>query len=79
MTIREETASYGAIQKKGKMFRLLPGIFDIVLPPRAHIIAVGSITRTVANHIAKLRQKIEPSPSEPQHIIPFNDSYTASH
>lgn len=27
------------------------------------------ITRTVDNHIAKLRQKIEPNPSEPQHII----------
>ena len=27
------------------------------------------ITRTVDNHIAKLRQKIEPDPSEPQHII----------
>src|SRR6266404_3765759 len=27
------------------------------------------VTRTVDNHIAKLRQKIEPHPSEPQHII----------
>ena len=27
------------------------------------------VTRTVDNHIAKLRQKIEPDPSEPQHII----------
>ena len=27
------------------------------------------ITRTVDNHIAKLRQKIEASPSEPEHII----------
>src|SRR5215210_6902790 len=27
------------------------------------------ITRTVDNHIARLRQKIETSPSEPQHII----------
>jgi DNA-binding response OmpR family regulator len=27
------------------------------------------ITRTVDNHIAKLRQKIEASPSEPKHII----------
>jgi two-component system alkaline phosphatase synthesis response regulator PhoP len=27
------------------------------------------ITRTVDNHIAKLRQKIEVSPSDPQHII----------
>ncbi|OLD81344.1 MAG: DNA-binding response regulator [Ignavibacteria bacterium 13_1_40CM_2_61_4] len=27
------------------------------------------ITRTVDNHIAKLRQKIEGSPSDPQHII----------
>jgi len=26
-------------------------------------------TRTVDNHIAKLRQKIEGSPSDPQHII----------
>jgi len=34
VTIREDRTSYGAIQKKGKMFRLLPGIFDIVLPPK---------------------------------------------
>ena len=27
------------------------------------------ITRTVDNHIARLRQKIEPNPAEPQHII----------
>jgi len=27
------------------------------------------ITRTVDNHIAKLRQKIEASPSDPEHII----------
>ena len=27
------------------------------------------VTRTVDNHIAKLRQKIEDSPSDPQHII----------
>ena len=27
------------------------------------------ITRTVDNHVAKLRQKIEPLPSDPQHII----------
>ena len=27
------------------------------------------VTRTVDNHIAKLRQKIEPNPSEPRHII----------
>jgi DNA-binding response OmpR family regulator len=27
------------------------------------------VTRTVDNHIAKLRQKIEPHPSEPRHII----------
>ncbi len=27
------------------------------------------VTRTVDNHIARLRQKIEPKPSEPQHII----------
>lgn len=27
------------------------------------------VTRTVDNHIAKLRQKIEPDPSTPQHII----------
>ena len=27
------------------------------------------VTRTVDNHIARLRQKIEPVPSEPQHII----------
>ena len=27
------------------------------------------ITRTVDNHIARLRQKIEPNPSAPQHII----------
>jgi DNA-binding response OmpR family regulator len=27
------------------------------------------VTRTVDNHIAKLRQKIEPHPSAPQHII----------
>lgn len=27
------------------------------------------VTRTVDNHIAKLRQKIEPDPSEPQYII----------
>jgi DNA-binding response OmpR family regulator len=27
------------------------------------------LTRTVDNHIAKLRQKIEPLPSDPQHII----------
>lgn len=27
------------------------------------------ITRTVDNHIARLRQKIEPDPSEPRHII----------
>lgn len=27
------------------------------------------ITRTIDNHIAKLRQKIEDTPSEPQHII----------
>ena len=27
------------------------------------------VTRTVDNHIARLRQKIEPNPAEPQHII----------
>ena len=27
------------------------------------------VTRTVDNHIARLRQKIEPEPSDPQHII----------
>jgi DNA-binding response OmpR family regulator len=27
------------------------------------------VTRTVDNHIARLRQKIEPAPSDPQHII----------
>ena len=27
------------------------------------------VTRTVDNHIAKLRQKIEPHPAEPQHIV----------
>jgi DNA-binding response OmpR family regulator len=27
------------------------------------------VTRTVDNHIARLRQKIEPEPSEPQHIF----------
>src|SRR6185369_13904196 len=27
------------------------------------------ITRTVDNHIARLRQKIEPTPPDPQHII----------
>ncbi|HKO62459.1 MAG TPA: response regulator transcription factor [Pyrinomonadaceae bacterium] len=27
------------------------------------------VTRTVDNHIAKLRQKIEPDPSQPRHII----------
>lgn len=29
----------------------------------------STITRTVDNHIARLRQKIESNPSEPQHII----------
>lgn len=31
--------------------------------------ASSPITRTIDNHIAKLRQKIEDTPSEPQHII----------
>ena len=29
----------------------------------------GAVTCTVDNHIARLRQKIEENPSEPQHII----------
>lgn len=31
--------------------------------------ASSPITRTIDNHIAKLRQKIEDIPSDPQHII----------
>ena len=73
-----------AARKGGQALELSPREFEILrylIRRRGEIVTrdqlldevwgyeSNPITRTVDNHIAKLRQKIEPNPSEPQHII----------
>jgi DNA-binding response OmpR family regulator len=71
-------------RKGGKALELSPREFEILrylIRRRGEIVTrdqlldevwgydSSPVTRTVDNHIARLRQKIEPHPSEPQHII----------
>ena len=73
-----------AARKGGQALDLSPREFDILrylIRHRGEIVTrdqlldevwgydSSPVTRTVDNHIARLRQKIEPHPSEPQHII----------
>src|SRR6187455_2919670 len=73
-----------AARKGGEALELSPREFEIMrylIRHRGEIVTrdqlldevwgyeSSPVTRTVDNHIAKLRQKIEPDPSAPQHII----------
>jgi DNA-binding response OmpR family regulator len=72
-----ESFTFGEVELNFRKYTAHKGGQPLDLSPREYEILLDEVwgydstpvTRTVDNHIARLRQKIEPDPSEPQHII----------